>query len=365
MRVPLLDLAAQFRSVENELLEATQRVVRSTIYILGPEVEAVEREMADFAGVKHGIGISNGSDAIATTLMSLGIGYGDEVIVPAFTFFGTAGSVARVGATPVFADILPDTFNIDPQAVEAAITSRTKAVMPVHLYGQCADMIALRKITDKHQLALVEDAAQAIGATFADKGIGQLGTAATLSFYPTKNLSAIGEAGMVLTNDSELDAHLRSIRNHGQGKSYEHLWLGGNFRLDAIQAAALRIKFKKLPDWNNARRTTAAAYDEGLSDTDVTTPPIDPRCHHVYHQYTIRSDRRDDLRAFLGEKEIGSGIYYPLPVHLQPCFEHLGYKKGQFPVAEQACRECLSLPIFPELSSEQRDYVIEQIKAFG
>lgn len=364
MKVPLLDLAAQAKSVENEVKQAVLSVLDSQRYVLGPEVEAFEAEMAAFIGVQHGVAVRNGSDALLLSLMALGIGPGDEVIVPTFTFFATAGSVARLGARPVFVDILPDTFNIDPGAVAAAVTSRTKAIMPVHLYGQFADMDRIMAIAQKHHLAVIEDAAQAVGARRNDRGVGSYGNAGTLSFYPTKNLSAVGEGGMILTNDDEFAAKLRILRNHGQTSAYEHAWIGGNFRLDGIQGAALRVKLEHLPAWNDGRRANAARYDRGLAGSAVTTPPVEDSCHHVYHQYTIRSPRRDALRAALDAAGISSGVYYPLPLHLQPCFAYFGGRAGQLPVAEQACKEVLSLPIYPEMSREQQDYVIETIRKF-
>jgi len=365
MNVPLLDLAAQYHSVESDLRAAIERVLASRIYILGPEAEALERELAALCGARFGVGVSNGSDAILTSLMALGVGPGDEVIVPTFTFFATAGCVARTGARPVFVDILPETFNIDPDAAAAAVTPRTRAIIPVHLYGQCADMPRIKAIADRHGLAVVEDACQAVGATLDGHGLAHWGHCATLSFYPTKNLSAIGEAGMVLTNDEQLAETLRCIRNHGQGKQYEHHLVGGNFRIAAIQAAALRAKLPRLTEWNAARRRHAALYDRALAGSAVTPPAVDPRCAHVYHQYTIRCDRRDALRARLSEAGIGSGIYYPLPLHLQPCFAHLGGRPGMCPVAEEACRQVLSLPVCPELSAAQLDYVCRTILDFA
>lgn len=363
MKVPLLDLAAQAKSVEHEVKEAVLRVLDSQRYVLGPDVDALEGEIAAFCGVKHGVAVRNGSDALVMTLMALGIGPGDEVIVPTFTFFATAGSVARVGAKPVMVDVLADTFNIDPQAVAAAVTSKTKAIMPVHLYGQCADMDCLMPIAKKHGLAVIEDAAQAIGAKRNDRGVASYGTAATLSFYPTKNLSAVGEGGMVLTNDGDLAARLRSFRNHGQTGTYEHTWIGGNFRLDGIQGAALRVKLRKLAGWNEGRQRNAARYDAELKGC-VVTPVAEACSYHVYHQYTIRAERRDGLRDHLNKAEVASGVYYPLPLHLQPCFAYLGYQKGAMPVAEKASAEVLSLPVFPEMSAEQQGHVIESIRGF-
>ncbi|UCD28677.1 MAG: DegT/DnrJ/EryC1/StrS family aminotransferase [Planctomycetota bacterium] len=364
MKVPLLDLAAQFRTVEAELREAIDRVLVSQQYVLGPEAQALEAEIAEFCGAKHAVGVSNGSDAIVAALMALNIGPGDEVIVPAFTFYATAGSVERVGAKPVFVDILADTFNIDPDAIPDAVSDKTRAIIPVHLYGQCAEMDRIMAVADRHKLAVIEDAAQAIGAEYNGKGAGNFGNAGTLSFYPTKNLSAIGEAGMVLTNDAKLADELRCVRLQGQTSSYEHARLGANFRIDGIQAAALRVKLSWLNQWNENRRKHAARYNEGLQNSVVITPPVNEACKHIYHQYTIRSPKRDKLRAHLNDAGIGSGVYYPIPLHLQPAFIGLGYKRGSMPVAEQASEEVLSLPVFPEMTAEQQDYVIETINQF-
>ena len=365
MKVPFLNLGAQYRSVEADLRAAIDRILSTHIYVLGPEVQALENEVAALCNVRCGIGVSNGSDAIVAALMALDVGPGDEVIVPAFTFFATAASVSRVGAKPVFVDILPDTFNIDPAAIEAAITGRTRAIIPVHLYGQCADMARIMAIADKKGIAVIEDAAQAIGATFNDRPSCSFGRAGTLSFYPTKNLSAIGEAGMVLTDDEKLAETLRIVRLQGQGSTYEHIRLGANFRMDAIQGAALRVKLTKLAEWNHKRRTNAARYDAALDGSVVTPPPVDPRCQHVYHQYTVRCAKRDPLRAYLADAGVSCAVFYPTPLHLQPCFRELGYKPGALPVAEQAGKEVLSLPIFPEMTEEQQKYVIEAIKSFG
>lgn len=365
MKVPYLDLGAQYRSVEVDLRIAIDRVLSSCIYVLGPEVQALENEVASLCQVRCGIGVSNGSDAIVAALMALDVGPGDEVIVPTFTFFATAASVSRVGARPIFVDILPDTFNIDPSAVEAAITGKTRAIIPVHLYGQCADMTRIMAIADKKGIPVIEDAAQAIGATYNDRPSCSFGRAGTLSFYPTKNLSAIGEAGMVLTDDEKLAETLRVVRLQGQGATYEHIRLGANFRMDAIQGAALRVKLARIAEWNDKRRANAACYDEALRGSIITPPPVDPRCKHVYHQYTVRCAKRDQLRTYLSDAGVSCAVFYPTPLHLQPCFRDLGYKPGALPVAEQAAKEVLSLPIFPEMTEEQRDYVIETLKAFA
>jgi len=362
MRVPLLDLAAQFRTVEADVRAGIDRVLRTCGFVLGPEVEALEKEVAKLCGVTHGVGVSNGSDAIVAALMALDVGAGDEVIVPVFTFFATAASVSRVGARPVFVDILPDTYNIDPDAIARAITPRTKAIIPVHLYGQCADMDRILAVADRHGIPVIEDAAQAIGATYKGRPACSFGKAATLSFYPTKNLSAIGEAGMVMTNDDELAATLRIVRHQGQTSDYEHGRIGANFRMSAIQAVALRAKLPHLVAWNEGRCRNAARYDSALAGNCLVTPHRDPSCGHIYHQYTIRSPQRETLRTRLTEAGIGAKVFYPIPLHLQPVYRDLGYHAGDFPVAEKAAAEVLSLPVFPEMTAQQQDYVIETIR---
>lgn len=365
MNVPFLNLKEQYRSVADELKAAVLQVLDSQMYVLGPEVQALESEIATYCGAKHSVGVSNGSDAIVIALMAADIGPGDEVIVPPFTFFATAASVARVGAKPVFADILPDTYNIDPQAVAAAITSKTKAIIPVHLYGQCADMDPILELACKHNLVVIEDAAQAIGATYKGRGAGALGLAGTLSFYPTKNLSAVGEAGMVLTNDETFDQTLRVVRLQGQTSGYEHSRLGANFRMDAIQAAALRVKLRNIDEWNSRRRENAARYDEAFKNSVVIPPKVMPDCTHVYHQYTVRCSKRDALKAHLADAGVACAVFYPIPLHLQKAFDGLGYKSGSMPVAEKAAAEVLSLPIFPEMTRDQQDYVIESVLKFA
>ena len=361
----MLNLAAQNASVRDEVRAAIDRVLDSQSFILGPEVEAFEAEIARLCDVPHAIGVSSGSDAILATLMALGIGPGDEVVVPTFTFFATAGCVARVGARPVFVDILPDTFNIDPDAVAAAITPQTRAIIPVHLYGQCADMDRITTLAERHGLAVIEDAAQALGAAFAGRPAGSLGTAGAFSFYPTKNLSAAGEAGLIVTRDDDLAGKLRYIRDHGQNPRYYYRCIGGNFRLDGIQGAVLRVKLKRLADWNERRRRNAARYDAALNGHAITAPSVDPRCRHIYHQYTVRCPQRDMLQKHLAEAGVGSAVYYPLCLHQQPCFADLGYKEGDCPVAEQAAREVLSLPISPELTTAEQDHVIAALARFA
>jgi dTDP-4-amino-4,6-dideoxygalactose transaminase len=365
MKVPFIDLAAQLSVVKDDLRAAIDRVLATGQFILGSEVEAFEAEIARFCNVKYAVGVSNGSDALLTTLLALGVGRGDEVIVPTFTFFGTAGSVWHCGATPVFVDMLPDTFNIDSDAIEAAITPRTKAIIPVHIFGQCADMDRILAVAEKRGLAVIEDAAQAIGAGYRGKRAGSIGTAGTFSFYPTKNLSAIGEAGLVTTNDAALAEKLRHIRNHGMHPVYHHHMIGGNFRMDGIQGAALRVKLPHVEAWNVKRREHAARYDAAFKDSAVTPPVAEEHCEHIYHQYTIRSPQRDALREHLQTNEIASAVFYPVPLHLQECFAHLGCREGQCPVAEHAVKEVLSLPVFPEMTAEQQRFVIDAVVAFG
>ena len=364
MKVPMLNLAAQNASVRDEVRAAIDRVLDSQSFILGPDVEAFENEIARFCDVPHAIGVGSGSDAILATLMALDIGPGDEVIVPTFTFFATAGCVSRVGAKPVFVDIQPDTFNIDPDATAAAITPRTRAIIPVHLYGQCADMDRIMALAERHGLAVIEDAAQALGAAFGDRPAGSIGTAGTFSFYPTKNLSAMGEAGMIVTRDDALAGKLRFVRDHGQNPRYYYHCIGGNFRLDGFQGAILRVKLQRLDQWNEQRRRHAGHYDTALNGQAIVAPPIDPRCRHIYHQYTVRCAQRDMLQQHLSEAGVGSAVYYPLCLHQQPCFAYVGNKEGDCPVAEQAAREVLSLPICPEMTGAQRDYVIEALTRF-
>lgn len=367
MKIPMLDLSEQYQSIKGEVLEQLDKVMSSSQFILGSNVKQLEADIAKMSNVAHGIGVANGSDAIHIALQAAGIKEGDEVITTTFTFFATGGAIARANAKPVFVDIDPVTFNIAPVEVEKAITDKTKAIIAVHLYGQMADMEALKVIADKHNLVLIEDAAQAIGAKQNGKTVGELGTAATYSFFPTKNLGAYGDAGMVVTNNDELADSARIIRVHGSKPKYYHQVLGYNSRLDELQAAILNVKFPHLAEWTENRRVCAAYYTKQLNEKVgqfVQTPvEVDGR-YHVFHQYTIRVERRDELQAFLKEQGVSTMIYYPVPLHLQPVFKELGYKEGDLPVAEKACQEAVSLPMFPELKKEQQDYVIEKIAEF-
>jgi dTDP-4-amino-4,6-dideoxygalactose transaminase len=345
--IPLLDLKAQYAAIREEIHEALDRVMESQQFILGPEVEAFEKEIAEYCGCRHAIGVSSGTDALLVVLMALDVGAGDEVITPAYSFFATAGAIARLGAKPVFVDIDPATFNLDPALIASKITTKTRAILPVHLFGQMAEMEEILAIAAKHKLPVIEDAAQAIGAERDGKRAGSVGDAGCLSFFPTKNLGAFGDAGMVTTNDATLAERVRMLRMHGFRSRYVNELLGGNFRLDAMQAAVLRVKLRYLDQWTEARRRNAAEYRK-LLPKDVVLPLEKPG-RHIYNQFVIRSRRRDRLMEGLKGEGIGCEVYYPLPSHLQPCFAGLGYKAGDFPVSEEAARESLALPIYPEL----------------
>ncbi|QYA44582.1 DegT/DnrJ/EryC1/StrS family aminotransferase [Macrococcoides bohemicum] len=367
MEVQMLDLGEQYQSLKEEVFEKLDEVMSSSSFILGQNVKKLESDIAASSNAKHGIGVGNGSDAIHIALQAAGIKEGDEVITTPFTFFATGGAIARANATPVFVDIDPETFNIDPLKIESAITEKTKAIIPVHLYGHMADMESIMQIANKHNLVVVEDAAQAIGARINGKQVGELGTAATYSFFPTKNLGAYGDGGMIVTNDDELGENARVIRVHGSKPKYHHHVLGYNSRLDELQAAILNVKFPHLNEYSEARRERAKFYTDELNESVsefVKTPVEKEGYHHVYHQYTLRVERRDELREFLAEQGISSMIYYPKPLHLQPVFKELGYKEGDFPETELATKEAISLPMWPELKKEQQEYVIEKIIEF-
>ncbi len=363
MRVPLLDLRAQYATIRDDVRAAIDRVVESQYFILGPEVSGLEAEVAAYAGAAHAVGMSSGTDALLAALMVLGVGPGDEVVTTPYSFFATAGTIARVGAVPVFADIDPVTYNLREDLALERIGPRTKAVMPVHLYGCVAPMDTLLATG----VSVIEDAAQAIGArdTHA-RSAGTMGAIGCFSFFPSKNLGGFGDGGMVVTNDAELAERLRAVRMHGAHVKYFHETVGGNFRLDALQAAVLRVKLPHLDGWTAARRRNAELYrallrDAGLAEI-VTTPHDEPG--HIYNQFVIRSPRRDELRAFLAEQGVGTEIYYPVPLHLQECFAYLGYRRGDLPAAEAAAEETLALPIYPELTADDIGYVVEQIARF-
>jgi dTDP-4-amino-4,6-dideoxygalactose transaminase len=364
MPIPILDLNRTHTAIAEELNKAIARVFSHNIFILGPEVQDLEKKIADYVGARHAIGVASGTDALLIALRSIGVGPGDEVITTPFSFFATVGVISRLGARPVFVDIEPDTFNIDPDLIEAAVTDRTKAIMPVHLYGQCAEMDPVMEIAGKHGIKVVEDAAQAIGARYKEIKAGTIGDLGCFSFFPTKNLGACGDAGMIVTNDDKLEEMCRKLRVHGAKPKYYHKIVGYNSRLDALQAAILGVKFNYLDTWHQGRRAKASKYDEMLSVENIKTPVVRDYNYHIFHQYTVRAERRDQLQSYLREKGISTVVYYPLPLHIQECFSDLGYKEGDFPVAEKASKEVLSLPVFPELRENELQEVVENIEDF-
>lgn len=376
--VPLLDLGAQHAQLRHEIEAAVREVFDSQRFILGPSVEAFEAQVAAYSQCSHGVGMSSGTDALLAALMAEEIGAGDEVITTAFSFFATAGVVQRVGAKPVFVDIDPDSFNLNASAVADAITGRTRAIMPVHLFGQMAEMTALMELAGRHDVLLIEDAAQAIGAEYRGRRAGSLGHHGCFSFFPSKNLGAAGDAGMVVCNDAERAERLRCVRGHGARTKYYHEMVGGNFRIDALQAAVLSVKLRYLDGWTERRQRNAQHYRDGFAaagcaltraadldrDDRLVLPLELPERRHIYNQFVIRVRRRDALRAYLQERGIGSEIYYPRPFHLQQCFASLGHREGDFPHSERACLEALALPIYPELSLEQIGLVVEAVCDF-
>lgn len=366
--VPLLDLKAQYATIREEARAAMDRVAESQYFILGPEVKALEAEVAAYSQTRYGIGVSSGTDALLVAMMALNIGPGDEVITTPYTFFATAGCVARLGAKAVFVDIDPASYNIDPAAIEAVITPRTRAIMPVHLYGQMADMDPIMAVADRHGLPVIEDAAQAIGSEYKGRRAGSIGHIGCFSFFPSKNLGGFGDGGMVVTNDSALAEQLTLLRGHGAKPKYYHKFVGGNFRLDALQAAVLRVKLPHLDDWTAGRQRNAAHYRQLFAEiglTEVIGLPVElPDVRHIYNQFVIRCNQRDGLMAHLKQHEIGSEIYYPVPMHLQECFADLGYHQGDFPESERAAKETLALPIYPELTEEMLRTVVDVIARF-
>ncbi|MGH7519810.1 MAG: DegT/DnrJ/EryC1/StrS family aminotransferase [Gemmatimonadales bacterium] len=369
MNVPLLDLVAQYRTIKDEVLPAMMKVVETQQFIMGPAVPDLEAAIARVSHATHGIGCASGTDALLLPLKALNLRPGDEVITTPFTFFATAGTIHNAGGTPVFVDIQPDTFNLDPAAVKRAITPRTRAIMPVHLYGQMADMLELLAIAAPKGIKIIEDAAQAIGARRKLDGewrvAGELGWVTGYSFFPSKNLGAWGDAGMIVTSDDAAADRLRKLRLHGGAKQYHHEEVGTNSRLDTLQAAVLLAKLPHLAQWSAKRREHAAYYSKALADVpQVKTPFVDPANEHIFHQYTLRAERRDQLQAHLKKEGIGHAVYYPIPLHRQPCFAHLGYQDGSLPQSEGASREAISLPIYPELTRAQLDRVIDTIRGF-
>ena len=366
--VPLLDLKAQYATIREETRAAMDRVAESQYFILGPEVKALEEEVAAYSQTRYGIGVSSGTDALLVALMALNIGPGDEVVTTPYTFFATAGCVARLGAKAVFVDIDPASYNIDPAAIEAAITPRTRAIMPVHLYGQMTPMDPIMAVAERHGLGVIEDAAQAIGSEDQGRRAGSIGHLGCFSFFPSKNLGGFGDGGMVVTNDSKLAEQVTLLRGHGAKPKYYHKFVGGNFRLDALQAAVLRVKLPYLDQWTAGRQRNAAIYRQLFTElglTEVIGLPVElPNMRHIYNQFVIRSKARDALMAHLKQHEIGTEIYYPVPMHLQECFADLGYHQGDFPESERAANETLALPIYPELTEEMLRTVVEVIARF-
>jgi len=364
MNVPLLDLKAQYATIRQEVIAAVTDVLESQVCILGPKVAELEQRIAELSGCKFAVGVSSGTDAILCSLMSLGIGPGDEVITTPFTFFATAGCIARVGAQPVFVDIDPCTYNIDPRLIEAAVTSRTKAIIPVHLYGQMCDMDPIMEVANRHNLHVIEDAAQAVSATYKGRKAGSVGTLGCFSFFPSKNLGGAGDGGMIVTSHEALYQRLKMMRTHGAKPKYYHKFVGGNFRLDPIQAAILLVKLSRLEAWTKARCGNAIAYNRCFRGSAVRTPFVRPDCASIYNQYVIRVQNRDALMAHLKTNEIGTEVYYPLPLHEQECFRSLGYHSGDLPSAETAAREVLALPIHSELTPAQLEHVANEVLAF-
>lgn len=385
MNVPLLDLKLQYKTLKKELDEALIRVAESQYFILGPEVEKMEKSFSEYLKCKRSIGVSSGTDALLIALMAIGLKPGDEVIVPTYSFFATAGTISRLNGIPVLVDSDPVTFNIDPKEIEKKITSKTKAIIPVHLYGQSADMDPILEVARKHNIKVIEDAAQAIGTQYKDgRFVGTIGDIGCFSFFPSKNLGCFGDGGLVSTNDEELGEKLHILRVHGGYPKYYHKVIGGNFRLDAIQAAVLNVKLPHLDSWSEQRRKNASEYvslfkkaglaeDEGrlsFNDKNKVLLPKAVYCdagvknYHIYNQFIIRVQKRDELRDFLSKNSIGNEIYYPVPFHLQECFADLNYKKGDFLIAEQAADTSVALPIYPELTKDQLSYVVEKIKEF-
>ncbi|MGB0716445.1 MAG: DegT/DnrJ/EryC1/StrS family aminotransferase [Phycisphaerae bacterium] len=357
--VPMLDLGTEYKLFEDEVRSAVHTVLESQHFIGGPSVTELERRLAEMMEVPHAVAVSNGSDALLCALMAMEVGPGDEVVVPSFTFFATAGSVARTGATPVFADVDEKTFNVTPETLERVITPKTKVIVPVHLYGQCADMPAIMAVAERHGAMVLEDAAQAFGAAIGGKKAGSFGQLSTLSFYPTKNLGGFGEGGMIFGGDAKLVERCLQLRNHGQTQRYIHEFVGGNFRLDTMKASILLVKTRYVEEFTRRRM-----YAERLAGAAVQTPEVPDNRLHVFHQYTIKVDRRDELQAFLTDRGVGSTIYYPRPLHLQPCFSHLGYSEGDLPVSERLSHNVLSIPCHPMLSDDDIDYVASCIREF-
>jgi dTDP-4-amino-4,6-dideoxygalactose transaminase len=364
MKVPFLDLKRQYSAIKKEMDEAVFSVLSNTQFILGPEVKSLEEKIASYCRTKFAIGVASGTDALLLSLRACGVKMGDEVITTGFSFFASAGVISRLGANPVFVDIDPETYNINPDQIEKKITPKTKAIMPVHLFGQCADMDPIIEVARKHNLKVIEDAAQAIGAEYKGKKAGAIGDFGCFSFFPSKNLGGAGDGGMVTANDPEMAEVVRVLRVHGSKPKYYHSTIGYNSRLDTLQAAILSVKLKYLDDWTKKRREHAEAYNSAFKDLDMITPKEESFNYHIYNQYTIAVKNRDELRNYLKEKQIGHDTYYPVPLHLQECYKFLGYKKGDLPISEKKAEEVVSIPIYPELTEEEQEYVISTIKGF-
>lgn len=369
MKIPLLDLKAQYETIRKEIEPALKDIIESQHFVMGPQVKECENAIAGYSGCAHAVGVSSGTDALLMALMAEGVGPGDEVITTAYTFFATAGCIARLGARPVFVDIAPVTFNINPGLIAAKISPRTKAIIPVHLFGQMAEMDAVMKIAAKHNLVVIEDAAQAIGSEFNGRRAGSIGHYGCFSFFPSKNLGCFGDGGMVVTNDAARAEKLAVLRNHGSKPKYFHKIVGGNFRLDSLQAAVVKTKLPHLDGWTTGRQQNAQRFDRlfaksGLVDKKKVQLPQVKTNRHIFNQYVIRVERRDALHNYLKAQEIGNEVYYPVPLHLQECFKYLGYGNGDFPESEKAAGETLALPIYPELNSAQAQYIVETISRF-
>ncbi len=364
MNVPLLDLKAQYATIKDDVMQAVSEVFASQYFIMGPVVAAFEKDCAAYTGAPHALGVSSGTDALLLALMALGMGPGDEVITTPYTFFATAGCIARLGATPVFVDIEPDTYNINAALIDKAITPRTKAIIPVHLFGQCADMDAILSIAARHNLSVIEDAAQAIGARYKERQAGTMGTAGCFSFFPSKNLGGAGDGGLITTADTVLFERMKIMRVHGMEPKYYHHVIGGNFRLDALQAAVLQVKLPHLNAWHEGRRRNAQVYDAAFAGCpQIVTPAVKPERYMIYNQYVVRVPKRDAVLAALRAAQIGVEVYYPVALHQQECFAYLGHAPGAFPEAERAAAETLALPIYPELSAAQQQHVADTLLA--
>ncbi|MGD9850082.1 MAG: DegT/DnrJ/EryC1/StrS family aminotransferase [Nitrospirales bacterium] len=368
MNVPLLDLKAQYATIQADIQRVVGEVCADQSFILGPLVQKLEQLLAEFIGTPEAIGVASGSDALLLSLMELGVQAGDEVVTVPFTFFASAGVISRLQAKPVFVDITPDTWNMDPDKVAEGVTEKTKAILPVHLFGQCADIPQIGQVVVGRNIPVIEDACQAIGASRDGIKAGAMGRTGCFSFFPSKNLGAFGDGGMITTGDPEIAERLRLLRVHGSRSEYHHHLIGINSRLDALQAAVLLVKYQRLAEWTAKRQDNAASYHRLFGEANlldrIALPVVRQGNHHVFNQFTIRTNRRDELSAYLTGHHIGNRIYYPVPLHLQECYQELGYRKGDFPVAEQAAKEVLSLPIYPELSADQLQYVVDTVKAF-